>query len=186
MTLRATSLIRSAKRDQRGSIAVEFALVAPILVFVLAGVIDIGSATYARLSLDARVTAAAEYALLQTAPDDQDSADELAGKLVGLLQGGASDTAEVVVNNAASARWTGSAVTTSTGPGDAASCYCPTLVQGDVAWGTAADCGTPCADGGSAGQYLQLSATTRHVSIFPGYMFFEGDSVATRTVVRLQ
>ncbi|WP_165375215.1 TadE/TadG family type IV pilus assembly protein [Roseovarius nitratireducens] len=186
MTRRAASLIRSLKRDKSGSIAVEFALVAPVLVFVLAGVIDIGSATYARLSLDARVTAAAEYALFQTAPNDQDSADDLARKLIGLLQGEASDTAEVIVNNAASARWTGSAVTTSSRPGDAAACYCPTLVEGDLAWGPVAECGTPCTDGGSAGQFVQLSATTRHVTIFPGYAFIDGDTVATRTVLRLQ
>lgn len=185
MNLRIASLIRRLRRDKGGSVAVEFALVAPVLVFVLAGVIDIGSATYARLSLDARVTAAATYALLQPAPNNQDSADDLARNLVGLLQGDASDTAEVIVNNAASATWTGTAVTTSPGPGDVGMCYCPTLVQGDLAWGAAAECGTICADGGSAGQFVQLSATTRHVAIFPGYAFIDGETVATRTVLRL-
>lgn len=185
MSRRIASLVRSLKRNERGSIAVEFALVAPILVFVLAGVVDIGSATYARLSLDARVTAAAEYALFQTAPSTQDSADDLAQKLLGLLQGGTSDTAQVIVNNATSASWTGSAVTTSALPGDAGACYCPTIVTGDVTWGPVAECGTPCPDGGSAGQFVQISATTRHVTIFPGYAFIDGDTVATRTVLRL-
>ena len=54
--------IRRAGRvsgDDSGSIAVEFALVAPILLFTIAGVFDIGSATYAKLALDARLTATA-------------------------------------------------------------------------------------------------------------------------------
>lgn len=186
MNRRVASLIKSLKREETGSIAVEFALVAPVLVFVLAGVIDIGSATYAKLSLDARVTAAAEYALFQTAPNDQDSADDLALKLVGLLQGEASETAEVIVNNAAGAKWTGTEVATSQGPGDAGMCYCPSLGQGDLAWGAPVECGTSCADGGTAGQYVQISATTRHVTIFPGYGFIDGDRVATSTVLRLQ
>ncbi|WP_438363003.1 TadE/TadG family type IV pilus assembly protein [Nioella halotolerans] len=180
------SLIPSLKRDDSGSVAVEFALVAPVLVLILAGVVDIGSATYARLSLDARVTAAAEYAMLQPAPGDQDSADDLAARLAGLLQGEATDTGEVVVNNAAGASWTGTGVTASPRSGEATMCYCPTLEQGDIVWGPPAECATPCTDGGTAGQFVQLSATTRHVTIFPGYAFIDGDSVSTRTVLRLQ
>lgn len=181
-----TSLLWAWKGDQRGSVAVEFALVAPVLLFLLAGVVDIGSATYARLSLDARVTAAAEYAMLQPAPGDQDAAETLATRLAGLMQGEASDTAEVIVNNAASASWTGSAVTTSALPGDAAACYCPTRAQGQIAWGATVECAAPCAEGGTAGQFVQISATAAHVTIFPGYAFIAGDTVATRTVLRVQ
>lgn len=173
-------------RDERGSIAVEFALIAPVLMFMLAGVIDIGGATFAKLSLDSRVTATAEFALLQPAPGDQEAAETLAGKLVELMQGDASDTAEVVVNNAASAAWTGSSVTTAAQPGDATMCYCPTLQGGDVAWGQPMDCGALCASGDSAGQFVQVFATTRHFAIFPGYAFIDGDRVETRSVLRLQ
>ncbi|GGD28465.1 hypothetical protein GCM10011358_10740 [Sinisalibacter lacisalsi] len=178
-------MIRKLRRCESGSIAVEFALVAPVLIFILAGVVDIGGATYAKLSLDARVTATAEYALLQPAPADQAAAEALAVKLIELLQGGADDTAEVIVNNAASATWTGSAVTTASRPGDAEMCYCPTLQGGDVTWGQAMECTTPCASGESAGQFVQVSATTRHITIFPGYAFIDGDRIETRTVLRV-
>jgi Flp pilus assembly protein TadG len=181
-----TRMIGKLRRNESGSIAVEFALIAPVLMFMLAGVIDIGSATYVKLSLDARVTATAEYALLQPAPGDQEAAENLAGRLVGLMQGDASDTAEVIVNNAASATWTGSTVTTAARPGDAAMCYCPTLQGGDVAWGQQVDCGTLCTSGDSAGQFVQISATTRHFAIFPGYAFIDGGRVETRSVLRLQ
>lgn len=182
----AAHSIRSLKRDQGGSVAVEFALVAPILLFVLAGVIDIGSAVYARLSLDARVTAAADYALLQSGPEDQQGAENLATSLVGMLQGDVSGTAEVIVNNAARGEWTGSVVTTSSLPGDAGMCYCPSLSDGDMAWGAAVGCGTTCATGDIAGQFLQISASARHVTIFPGYAFIDGDTVNARAVVRMQ
>lgn len=185
MTRSALALIRSVNRDQGGSVAVEFALVAPVLMFVLAGVIDIGSATHAKLSLDARVTTAAEYAVFQTVPSEQDSANDLAGKLAGFLQGEASGTADVIINNAARAQWTGTALTTSSLPGDVTACYCPSLVQGDLAWGPAAECGTLCADGDTAGQFVQISATTQHVTFFPGYAFIDGDTVEARSVVRM-
>ncbi|MGI3212472.1 TadE/TadG family type IV pilus assembly protein [Roseovarius tibetensis] len=173
------------RHDERGSIAVEFALVAPVLLVIIAAVIDIGSAAYGKLSLDARVTAAAEYALGQSAPPDQTAA-ELAEKLVALLQGGASQTAEVNVNNAALARWTGSAISVDPLSGDGASCYCPTRDAGEISWGPAVGCATTCTTGESAGQFVRLSADARHVSLFPGYAFIEGETVKASTVLRLQ
>ncbi|WP_093120441.1 TadE/TadG family type IV pilus assembly protein [Salinihabitans flavidus] len=178
--------MRKLQRNESGSVAVEFALVAPILMFVLAGVIDIGSATYAKLSLDARLTAVAEYALNQPAPGDQEAAAAMAEKLVTLMQGGATDTAEVVVNNGASATWDGSTSSVTLLSGDAALCYCPVRSESGIEWGGAESCGTPCASGDSSGQFVQISATTRHVTIFPGYAFIEGDSVKTQTMLRLQ
>ena len=182
----AKKSIRPLKLDQGGSVAVEFALVAPILLFALAGVIDIGSAVYARLSLDAQVTAAADYALLQPGPEDQQNAENLATSLVQMLQGDASGTAEVIVNNVARAERTGSAVTTSSLPGDAGMCYCPSLSDGNMAWGASVGCGTSCATGDIAGQFLHISASTRHVTIFPGYAFIDGGMVNARAVVRMQ
>lgn len=177
-----TRRIRKLLGDTRGSIAVEFALVAPVLMIVLAGVIDIGSAAYTRLSLQSRVTTAGEYALMWA---EQDNA-ELAKTLIGLLQGRASETAEVVVNNAARATWDGSSVTTQSLSGDAMACYCPTRPNGQIEWGSSVACDTSCsASGDSAGRFVQISATADHVSIFPGYAFIDGDMVRARAVLRL-
>lgn len=169
--------------DTRGSIAVEFALVAPVLMIVLAGVIDVGSAAYARLSLQSRVTTASEYALMRA---DQDNAGDMAETLIGLLQGRASETAKVVVNNAASATWDGSSVTTQSLSSDAMACYCPTRSNGQIEWGSSVACDTSCsASGDSAGRFVQISATADHVSIFPGYAFIDGDVVGASAVLRL-
>lgn len=186
MTRRAKGLFQALRADRRGSIAVEFALVAPVLLFILAGVVDIGSAAYARLSLDSRLTAAAEYALFQPAPTDRDDAEKLAGTLAGMLRGTETDTAEVVVNNAASAQWDGENVTTSSDPGETGKCYCPSPGQGGIAWGAAVDCANTCPTGESAGKFVQFSATARLVTLFRGYGFIDGETVETRTVLRLQ
>lgn len=187
MSRPATSPIAKLRRDTRGSIAVEFALVAPVLMVVLAGVIDIGSATYARLSLDARVTAAAEYALMQSAPADQAAADAMAEKLIGLLSDGNPQSVEVNVNNAARRTWADGAVQTASAPGAAAACYCPTRASdGTITWGGAKnDCDSLCYSGDTAGPFVQISAATKHVSIFPGYGFTDGDTVSARTILRL-
>lgn len=186
MSFAIPRMIRSMRHDERGSIAVEFALVAPVLLVILAAVIDIGSAAYGKLSLDARVTAAAEYALGQSGPSDQAAANALAETLVALLQGGTSQNAEVVVNNATLARWTGSAISVDPLSGDATSCYCPTRDAGEISWGPAVGCATTCTTGESAGQFVRLSADARHVSLFPGYAFIEGETVKASTVLRLQ
>ena len=185
MTRLLTRLSQSLRRTDDGSIAVEFALVAPLLLLILAGVVDIGGAAYTKLELDARVTAAAEFALIQPTPGDQAAAQDLAEQLVGLLQGRASETAEVVVNNAAVAQWTGSTVTAGAGSGSADECYCPAVSDGAILWGAAMACGSACSSGATAGQFLHVSAAARHVTMFPGYAFIEEDTVKTSTVLRL-
>lgn len=169
MTCFSSRVIRKLRKDETGSIAVEFALVAPVLLLIVAGVIDIGSATSVKLSLDARVTTTAEYALLQSAPGDREAAEALAGKLAGLLQGDSSVTATVDVNNAARAEWTGETVTVATGPGKPENCYCPTFSGTKIEWGHPVGCGLDCASGDSAGQFVQVSATAQHVPIFLGH-----------------
>lgn len=185
MIFHAVRVIAGLRGDQRGSIAVEFALVAPVLMVVLAGVIDIGSAAYVRHSLDTRVTAAAEYALMSGKLKTLRDVDELATDLLRLLQGGASETVEVAVNNAARIEWTGSSSTTTLGPGDADAHYC-IASDGEIAWINAVDEDTPCGTSGeAAGQFVRISATARHVSIFPGYAFSDEDTVGASAVLRL-
>jgi hypothetical protein len=179
-------MTKSLGQDEGGSVVVEFAIVAPIVLIVLAGVVDIGSALLLKRSVEARMTAAASFALLQPAPGDGQAAEALAERLVGLLAGSASETARVIVNNAAQAASTGSTVSVAAGPGDAAMCYCPTLVQGGLVWGPAVNCASTCAGRESAGKFVQIHVTARYISIFPRHLFFEGDMVETRSVLRLQ
>ena len=54
-----------ALRDSRGAAAVEFALVAPLLVGFLAPIADIGMQTYASMQVEIAAQAGARYAILK-------------------------------------------------------------------------------------------------------------------------
>lgn len=177
-------MMQLLRLDEHGSIAVEFALVAPILMIVLAGVIDIGSAAYTKISLQSRVTTAGEYALMQSAPQKQDDFDDLAEEVIELLEWSALETANVIVNNAVSAEWDGSSPTEPSGTGDVEAYYCIGSA-GEIDWASVVDRDTICSSDEPAGQFVQISASARHVSLFPGYAFSDGDTVSARAVLRL-
>ncbi len=64
--MRALSPIKAFKRDQRGSTAVEFAIIAPVFLFMVMGVFDIGHAIFIRSTLDGAIQKAARDAALET------------------------------------------------------------------------------------------------------------------------
>ena len=60
--------MKHAIRDTRGSTAVEFALVVPVLLLFLGGIVDFGRAFYYRTELDQALRSGMQYAL--KAPTD--------------------------------------------------------------------------------------------------------------------
>ena len=50
------------RRDYRGNIAVEFALILPVALLLLAGLIEFGLVTYDRLSIESAARAGAQFA----------------------------------------------------------------------------------------------------------------------------
>ena len=60
--------IRSFRADRRGSTAVEFALIMPVLLLFLGGVVDFGRAFYYRTELDQALRSGMQYTL--KAPTD--------------------------------------------------------------------------------------------------------------------
>jgi Flp pilus assembly protein TadG len=57
------SLVRAARRDQRGVAAAEFALIAPVVITLLLGGIDIATLVQIRLQLQGALRAGGQYAL---------------------------------------------------------------------------------------------------------------------------
>ncbi|HYH38550.1 MAG TPA: TadE/TadG family type IV pilus assembly protein [Azospirillum sp.] len=49
-------------RDRGGNVAVEFALLMPLLVIILTGLVDFGRATYERMALETAARSAVQYA----------------------------------------------------------------------------------------------------------------------------
>lgn len=185
MIRRARHLASRFLNGTSGSVAVEFAMIAPVFLLTLAGIVDIGSAMTTKLSQNARITAAADYALLQSAPGDAAEARTLAQRLAGLVREDGAQRGRVVVNNAASAEWDGGLVSTSTGPGNASAFYCPALTDQGYSWGASVASGTKCAAGGTAGQFIEISASLEHVAIFPIHSFMDGNRITARSLVRL-
>lgn len=65
-------MIRSLCRSRRGAAAVEFGLIAPILLLVLVGTIEAGRAIWTRNALQFAAEEAARFSMVNRAADDVD------------------------------------------------------------------------------------------------------------------
>jgi Flp pilus assembly protein TadG len=143
-----------ALRNSRGAAAVEFALIAPMLVIFLAPIADLGMQTYASQQVEIAAQAGARYAI---------------------LKGYDSVAIQNAVTNA-------TAFTTITAtPAPSTSCGCPS--------GTAiatANCGDPCPNGASAGNYVTVSAQMAFTPLFPIPVIGQPSTLSSQAVVRVQ
>lgn len=171
-------------REQGGAVAIEFAVMATLLMLILAAVVDIGSAGIISLRLNSEATAAADYVLLQPSPQDDEAATALATVLAELLRSGGTTDVEVDVNNAAVAHWAGGSVSAAAG-GDTSACYCPETTRGALNWGSPVACNAPCGTGDTAGQFVGIRLGARYVPLFSGFGFLDNNTVEVRTMIRL-
>jgi Flp pilus assembly protein TadG len=147
------------RRRSRAVAAIEFAVTLPILLAFLGGVTDFGIAFYAEGCLSSVVAAGAGYAMLA----DQSSGSVTAASIETVMQGAAAQSLP-----------TFSITVTASDP---TACYCMPETS-PAAAPTAASCGSACESGGTAGKYVQLSATTTYNPILPSYSMLTG----TRTL----
>ncbi|MFT5742170.1 MAG: hypothetical protein ACI86S_000227 [Paracoccaceae bacterium] len=173
--------------DERGSPAVEFVLIAPFFLLILAATFDIGMILRLKFGLDAQISAAANYGQTRGRAVTDAAAGPFAGEIAALMSGGrtAMDTA-VVLNEAARATMIDATLATSDLTGTMAQCYCPTPADGDIQWGTARPCLSSCTDGSTAGRFIELWASTPYISLFGGYGMTEDGTISTHAVVRLE
>ncbi len=170
---------------RRGIAALEFGLLAPLFLLLLAAVVDFSAAYTAKSLLDATVSSAANYTLLNAAtlPDDATLALNV-GKLV--ANSSSIDhwfNVVVKVNNGATSTVT-NGVSVASGSANA-SCYCPTTgTTPSVTPGTVATCGATCPDGGLAGNFVSIVATYVYVPIFHGFSFVPNGTMTASAVVQ--
>ena len=62
--MRGSALTRFLRRETAGVSAVEFALVSPVLIVILAATVDIGASLKAKFDLSSAISAGSNYALL--------------------------------------------------------------------------------------------------------------------------
>jgi hypothetical protein len=167
----------------------ELALIAPLLLTMMAGIIDFGRVYHDEIALSSAVAAASEYALLNAASVNSSAGAALAATLSG------------IVANANGAAWAGATVTVNAGPTSAASggsttaggtaanadsCWCPTGSAGSPTWGTAAACGSGCTGGSLAGKFVTISGTRAFSAIFGNYGLISSMTLHQGTMVQVQ
>ena len=143
--------------SQRGNAAIEFALLGPLLLILLTGVVEIGMAGYQAMQVQAAVEAGALYA-----------AQNGAGNLPAISQ--------AVVNATGTTGITAS-------PAPVVFCGCPTTA-GVVSQNS--NCATACSSGAAPGQYVQVNAALAHQTIMPFLTLPLPATLTASSTIRIQ
>lgn len=128
-------------RSQAGVALVEFALVLPILIMLLVGLVEIGRLAWYSIQIGNAAHAGAQYGAI---PGN-------AGQLSGMVTVAQNDGQQSITALTASAQ-------------DVCSCWIASASPAPAP--TAAACGQPCANGGRQITYVQVTATGTISSIF--------------------
>lgn len=189
--LRRSSLARFLSHETTGVSAVEFALISPILLLILAGTVDIGGSLKAKFELSTAVSAGSNYVLLNGANVSSSGGTALANNIVAITSSGLTGNAgnvQVVINNGASTSLNAStSVTTQTGTAsNADQCYCPTNASGTFTWGSPKTCGSICGGGGIAGKFVTITASKPYSPLFGGLGVVQGGNITVQSVVQPQ
>jgi len=164
----------SILRQNRGTAAIELALISPMLLILLAGIIDFGRVYREEIELSAAVAAAAQYALVNAASINSTNAASLATTLTG------------IVANTNGPSWASASVTVNNGPANANNCWCPTGASTTWGWGSAATCGSTCAGGTLAGKFVMITGTRSFSAIFTSYGLIGNTTLNQSAIVQAQ
>lgn len=151
-------------RCRRASTALEAALVFPVLLIFLVGMVDIGRAAYGRSRLNSAVSAGAYYAYLSGPTVIGANVKAMIEGLADSVVGGVSEVVATVPNPA---------------------CYCVGGAPGSVTM-TAATCNTACPNTSLAGTYLLISATYTFTPVLPAIANLVPSTMASSAVVQLK
>lgn len=187
--------VRHFWADTSGVSATEFAILAPVFLVILAGVIDIGFTLYAKFRMEGQVSAVANYAMTDNIPapnaDAQDF-EEYLERLVDISRlSGTNNNIQrlnrihVNLNNAYSGTWENGSFSAQPQAGELSDCYCPTREANTIAWGSSENCNSLCIDGSSAGKYLWFETeNSSPFSLFSRFDFVP-EQLKSNVLVRL-
>lgn len=154
----APALSAQVLRNESGSAGVEFALIAPVFVLLLAIIFEIGLFIRAKSDLVSALSAAANQTLAVSATIDDTSAQGVATMLVALVDQSGRSVA-VLLNNAVSAESVDGIVTVQANDNAIDACFCPTRTDATLIWGQPVGCGTLCTDSTTAGRFVLIGAS---------------------------
>jgi Flp pilus assembly protein TadG len=178
------------RKRNRGIAAMEFGLLAPVFVIVLAGVVDLGGAYVSQSMLNSVVSSAANYALINASSVGSTNGATLASNVAAIMansNGTAWADATVSVNDGPSVAITSGTTSSSGTAGNADSCYCPSGNPSSWTWGSAVACGTACASGGvKAGKFVVITANYSFTPLISGYGFIPSGKLQASAAVQTQ
>ena len=182
---------RFLRRETAGVSAVEFALVSPVLILILAGTVDIGASLKAKFDLSSAISAGSNYSLLGAGKVNSTGGSTLAANIMAVVSSGlgsAGGSVQVVINNGSAVSYNASTATaTQSGTASNADlCYCPTVSGSTVTWGSSVTCGTACPAGGTAGKFVTISASRPFSPLFGGFGVVSSGNITVSAMAQPQ
>lgn len=172
--------------DSSATSAVEFSLIAPILIGLLGASVDIGTEIRIKYKLTSSLANAADYALIHATQASSQGAAALAAATAALAASSyAANWADtrVEVNNGATATVTSGVAAASGTASNAESTYCPTGSGATFAWGSATT--STCSNSAAPGKYIVITASKSFTPlILPTSL--TGTQIGTTMVAQLQ
>jgi len=172
-----------------GVAAVEFAMMAPVLVILFIGIIDCAQAFLVEMKLASAIAAGAQNVVNNTSNVNSGTnggvllAANTAG-IVGNTNGTGWASGSVVVNNGPTSTFAHGTATASGTASNADSCYCLSGSPGSWTWGNPVTCGSACATS-IAGKFVTITAT-RTLTPFFSHYFILPASITQHIVVEVQ
>lgn len=183
--------IRNFWKDTSGVSATEFALVAPIFLILLSGIVDIGFTLYSKFRMEGQVSFIANYAMTSEIPASNSEAEDFLETLTDMARLSESNNSiqrlhriHVNLNNAYVGTWENGIFSAQSLSGDVSDCYCPVRAGNTIIWGISADCGLICTDNSAAGKYLWFEAeNSSPISLFSQFGFSADQIKSTAFVI---
>lgn len=174
---------------EEGTAIIEFTLVLPILVLLLAMAIDFGAVLHTRFRLNAAMSAGANYAIVHGKRANQLEAVDLArdiATLVGNNQGPDWANVSSLVNNGPLVVRDTHGTTESGSAAHIQDCYCLAAYAAAPVWGGAGSCGEECPSGGYAGRFVLIEASRAHNPVFSNYGMVSDGRLSAHALVQIQ
>jgi Flp pilus assembly protein TadG len=176
-------------RCRRGVAALEFCVIAPMFILMLAGLIDLGNVMWLRMRLEASVSAATNVALQNPTMVSAASGASLASNMASVLGanlGATLQSGTVIVNNGPAVSVSNGVQTASGTAANANSCYCPSGTGSPWTWGSAVTCASACANGAYGGKYVTVAETQTYQPLFSTYGMVKNNQVSASAIVQVQ
>jgi len=170
---------RALRRDMTGIAAVEFAAATPLLIFIFGGALDFGVAIWDHTVTVSAIEAGAAYAI---ANGQQNFTSTTIGPFLSTVANvvaGASLHGAPLLPANVTVLYNNQPNGTNLGM-----CYC--WPAGKSFPGAASPCGSTCADGTTAGAFIQISATFPYTPLSPVDAPLLSGSYTDAAVVRVQ